>query len=381
MRKKRKKRILTVLVTALFLLESTTAFAAEIPISQSVQTVDGTRTLVQVFQVDRTVDPDSLVESDLKQGGYRYSRQSVVKKVLEKRDVKDVRESVRITVHTPGEAASEKQALLKMPAFLEYARDGYHGTLYAVPATLSGKISGRKTHTGTRQYQKTYEREYNDDSLIPKEQDGYRLSGVSWAEGSYLENSSVPEGYVATATYQKPYRYTSVTGWNYSMDYVGKAEKVDDHLVEYTVTYEGKKIGLFEKLFGKDGRLGTRPVLKLALLFAGLLLGGLLLLALLALLRALYRAWKYGKAVIYARDELTGGFYELGRKRLFGKEPVIRIDPLLAPAAVLFRVLLPAYLAGRIRGKVLRIEAAETVIEHKVEGKADLDEVIDIPVS
>lgn len=376
MKQKQKQRLCALSFLLFFTLLGPMAEASEIPISEETHRVDDRELLIQVYEVGRDVDPESLVEENPVRGKIRYQKASIVKKVLEESEEKEVTKTVTVTL--PGKNAQD--ALSKMPATILYEKEGFKGTLYAVPGSLKGSITGKTTHSGTKAIQKTYQREYNDDALIPQESDGFSLKDVNWEEGPFGENSSVPEAYVAKATYVKPYRYTTVNGWKYSMDYTGMAEKVNTDRVCYTVTYEGSPIGLLERLFGYDSPVTKNPFLKMLVWLVLFLLGLLLLASLLLLLRYLWRLLHESRAIVYARDELTGGFYEIKRKWLHGRDLKLEIDPLIAPASVLFRVKLPPMLAYRLKSRTLRIEAAETVLNHKIEGRKNTEEVIDVPV-
>lgn len=72
MRKTAVKPARVLMALSLMFLMSAQAFALEVPVSQTEQMVNGQQTLVKVFEVAPTVDPETLVEKDLMQNGYSY---------------------------------------------------------------------------------------------------------------------------------------------------------------------------------------------------------------------------------------------------------------------------------------------------------------------
>ena len=120
-------------------------------------------------------------------------------------------------------------------------------------SSLSGRETGRSNHSGYNTVTKSYTFDYNDDSLVPTSNNGYALSSISWSEGEYMDDSGIPENYVATATYRKGYSYSTVDGWEYTMSYVGDVTFKREDTIKYTLVYTGELIeepGFWESVFG-----------------------------------------------------------------------------------------------------------------------------------
>lgn len=233
-------------VLAMTLLMSTQAFALEVPVSQTEQMVNGQQTLVKVFEVAPETDPETLIEQGLEQNGYTYTMSSIVKDVVNEEDEKEITQEKTLTIDTSKEDAARIEALKSLPPIIEYEEDGYVGKLYPLVNTLELEETGRTSHSGSNRVTRTYTTAYNDDSQVPASisvsGSTYTRSSISWADGEYLEDSTIPENYVATVTYSKPYSYTTIDGFSAKMTYTGTVTKEINDLVRYTVTYLGTPI-------------------------------------------------------------------------------------------------------------------------------------------
>lgn len=225
------------------LLSTTIAFAAEVPVSQTEQNVDGKQILTKVFEVEPSVDPETLKEDGLEQNGFVYHLSSFTKEVYEIENRKEAVQEQTLELKSQKEQDAYIEALKILPQTLEYAQDGYEGTLYLQTGTIEIAETGRTTHTGTNKITKNYTVEYNDDSLIPETaaQNGttYNLSTISWSEGSYGEDETLPDNYVATATYTKGYSYSTVDGYVTTASYRGTVEATENTRIRYTAEYVG----------------------------------------------------------------------------------------------------------------------------------------------
>ena len=238
------------LATSLLMTE---AYALEIPVSQVEQMIDGRQTITQVFEVSPDVAPESLIQEEIIQHGYRFTMTSITKEAVLVEDEKEITQEQSVVVNVSDADKARLEALLSMPAFIEYDEEGYVGKLYPVVSSLSGRETGRTSHSGYNTVTKSYTFDYNDDSLVPTSNGGYALSNISWSEGEYMDDSGIPENYVATATYRKGYSYSTVDGWEYTMSYVGDVTFKREDTIKYTLVYTGEVIeepGFWESLFG-----------------------------------------------------------------------------------------------------------------------------------
>ena len=288
MRKTAEKTVRLVTVLAMALVMTTQVFALEVPVSQTEQMVNGQQTLVKVFEVDPDTDPETLIEQGLEQNGYAYSMTSIVKDVVNEEDEKEITQEQAVTIDTSKEDDARVEALKTLPPFIEYEEDGYIGKLYPLVNTLELEEAGRTSHSGSNKVTRTYTTAYNDDSEIPASisvsGSTYTRSSISWADGEYLDGTTIPANYVATVTFSKPYSYTTVDGYSATMTYTGTVQKEINDVVRYTVTYLGTPL-----------ETAPAPSFIVAIIFGVLLLSLIVAILLLAQKRGMLPNYKLPK--------------------------------------------------------------------------------------
>lgn len=381
------------LATSLLMTE---AYALEIPVSQVEQMIDGRQTITQVFEVSPDVAPESLIQEEIIQHGYRFTMTSITKEAVLVEDEKEITQEQSVVVNVSDADKARLEALLSMPAFIEYDEEGYVGKLYPVVSSLSGRETGRTSHSGYNTVTKSYTFDYNDDSLVPTSNGGYALSNISWSEGEYMDDSGIPENYVATATYRKGYSYSTVDGWEYTMSYVGDVTFKREDTIKYTLVYTGEVIeepGFWESLFGgKDdstnmgptgtnpnaGPTGTNPngtptdgtsssshsfpwgaVAGIFFIIVAIGAAGFGIYTLVCVLRD-------NRIDVYAEDPVSGEYTQMKSVWFKSKDSSITIDTLAAPAAQNFRVTLKPRLAAKLKGKVVTLRAGQNMIKHSI---------------
>lgn len=236
-----KKRVLTAIMAALMLSVSTfPALAAEIPISQTSETIGGVKKIVKVFEIAPDADPTPLTES-FTQGGLTYEMESITKSNSAIEKSKDIAQEHSVTVTASKEDAARADALKALPSYIAYDEDGYSGILYPVLSTMTLNETGRTPHSGVSTTTKQYTLEYNDESLVPgtvsENGQNYTMSSVTWSDGQ-TDDTGFPENYIANATYTRKYSYTTVDGYEATMLYTGTVKNAED-MMQYTVTYTG----------------------------------------------------------------------------------------------------------------------------------------------
>lgn len=374
------------LATSLLMTE---AYALEIPVSQVEQMIDGRQTITQVFEVSPDVAPESLIQEEIIQHGYRFTMTSITKEAVLVEDEKEITQEQSVVVNVSDADKARLEALLSMPAFIEYDEEGYVGKLYPVVSSLSGRETGRTSHSGYNTVTKSYTFDYNDDSLVPTSNGGYALSNISWSEGEYMDDSGIPENYVATATYRKGYSYSTVDGWEYTMSYVGDVTFKREDTIKYTLVYTGELIeepGFWDSLFGdKDdsaatnvGTVETNPngtsaddtssssrsfpwgaVAGFFFIIVAIGAAGFGVHTLVCVLRD-------NRIDVYAEDPVSGEYTQMKSVWFKPKDSSITIDTLEAPAAQNFRVTLKPRLAAKLKGKVVTLRAGQNMIKHSI---------------
>lgn len=96
----------------------TEAYALEIPVSQVEQMIDGRQTITQVFEVSPDVAPESLIQEEIIQHGYRFTMTSITKEAVLVEDEKEITQEQSIVVNVSDADKARLEALLSMPAFI-----------------------------------------------------------------------------------------------------------------------------------------------------------------------------------------------------------------------------------------------------------------------
>lgn len=265
--------------------------ASLIPVSQTEQMVNGTQTLTRIFEVGPEVDPDALREESITQSGYNYTLVSFTRESISREDSKTVTQERTVPVAGGDEAAALANALTTLPQEIDCEEEGYEGKLTLVASSIQVSETGRTAKKGSDSVTKTYTFEYNDDSLVPatiKDAKGRTLNRVrlTWAEGSYGPDGTIPENYVATAVYSRSYTYSTVDGYQATAQYAGEVALIERDAVRYTAQYAGTPIpveteapGVLESMFGParvnpDGTISGGHGGSWALFFLALAAGG-----------------------------------------------------------------------------------------------------------
>lgn len=371
----------------------TQAFAAEIPIEQTEREVNGQQTLVQVYEVPASTDPETLYTREFEKNGFYYELNGVVKDVDTETTKKDITQVMELTLSAKTEASAREEAIKYMRPSVEYDDGEFTGTLYVIPGSLQLAPVNERTVYGSRTVTKQYTMEYNDDSEIPQAvSDGgynYSISSINWQEGDMGEDGAMPENYIATAVYSR--RTSSVVndGYTATVEYAGTVGHEAPETVRYTVTYYGYPIvveepSFLDKLTGdtesrvviqRPGSMTTQQDAPQQEHTArkvnwDQLLSVLLVLAVVAALTmtvtAVLRYIILTSVVVYARDEHSGEDHRIQTSHLSKRKLAVDINYLKAPESRHFTVSIKRKFAGNLLGKVLTIQAGKKVIKHTV---------------
>lgn len=90
----------------------TEAYALEIPVSQVEQMIDGRQTITQVFEVSPDVAPESLIQEEIIQHGYRFTMTSITKEAVLVEDEKEITQEQSIVVNVSDADKARLEALL-----------------------------------------------------------------------------------------------------------------------------------------------------------------------------------------------------------------------------------------------------------------------------
>lgn len=375
---KKLTHVFMALMTAALMISSTigvTALAMEVPTSEVCQEVNGRQILTRVFTVSPDVDPSTLISADFEKDGFIYTFDSIIKTEQEFSDTK------RVTKSYDFESATKdlSQNIAQLPAYLEYEDDeGYVGELYLEPRSVTTEATGYHTTSRVVKAEVTYpDLTYNDPSLVPstttKNGTTLSLKDISWSEGAYLNDSSIPGTYTATATYSKTLYSKVADSYRVTAEYYGDVQQEGIETVEYTVTYLGTlPQHSFLGFTWTDG--GSSGSGSQSSSFGGAVLRGLLLIiALLAILVVLLWAlMKLIKAIrnmfviVQAQDDTTGEYKTTQRVRLKKNDLVIELDTLKAPGARHYMIMIPKKKAEALAGKIITIHSPQETFQHQV---------------
>ena len=260
------RRIIISLFVAIIVFSHNIVFAnddALVPVSETKEVLNGRHIVTRTFACELDDNTDMLDDS-FELDGYRYVYTSVVKNIKENAVTKEITTDDEI-IHTVDLSSKYKdsakdEALDALPQTIEYNQDGYVGTLNLVASTISVAETGRTNYKGVSTQTRTYEYQYNDDSLVPNTitYDGntYTSTGITWSEGSYAPDSPIPDSYIATVNYVRNYTYSAVDGYKATAYYTGNVTNTTK-TVEYVVTYTGTSLMLISVIdfFGNIGSL------------------------------------------------------------------------------------------------------------------------------
>ena len=233
-----------VLLMACVLL-TTSAFASEIPTAVTVQNLNGSQQYIKTFTIAPHTDPVALMEAPFDHEGYTYTYSSIVKEEHHNND-KRVQEEV-VVIETAKKDLSA--VLAHLSPTLQYAEDGYTGTLTLDHTTITTQAAGytNKSYTVT-ETKEVDNLASNDLSYVPstaiKEGKTLPLASVDWQvqATSLVGDILVPSQYKAVATYSSQSSYRAATGYITTATYAGEVSKNSMDSITYTITYAGEEI-------------------------------------------------------------------------------------------------------------------------------------------
>lgn len=375
--KKLTRLFLAVVSAVLVVSSSVTAHAMEVPNSEVCQEVNGRQILTRVFSVPPNVDPATLISADFEKDGFVYTFDSIIKTEKEFSDTKRVTKSYDFESDTNDLSKN----IMKLPAALRYRdEDGYVGQLYLEPRSVMTDATGYHTASNVVKSVVSYPGlEYNDPSLVPSttSKNGVTLSlaDVSWSEGGFLDDSSVPGTYTATATYRKTLYKQVADSYLITAEYYGEVQQEGIETIEYTVTYLGKTVQRNFLGFTWVDKTASTPSASTGVnSFGAVIMKGLLalvvllavLVGLLWVLLQLIKAYRNMFATVQAQDDTTGEYKVTQRVRLKKEDPTIELNTLKAPGARHYMITIPKEKAEAMMGKIITIHSTQQTFQHQV---------------
>ena len=190
-------------------------------------------------------EPSDKICEDFVQDGYFYTLESITKNadfIVDKKEHKEI-----VTVESQSKNIGDIMPLLAKTKTVTTA-DGYDGTLSLDESSITVEAKGYKTNSKTVQASRTYPNLLNADlAYIPKSitENGteLELADVNWQKDLTYnpDDYAIGERYFAEAVYQGAKRYSYVTGYTVTAEYMGEVTKETAQKDIYTLTFVGER--------------------------------------------------------------------------------------------------------------------------------------------
>lgn len=361
-----------------------------VPVEREQSEINGEMVITEVFEVPSYIDPNSLIKGTFESGGYLYSENFIVKAPHTEIREKDVELQYEQAVSSSNLSAH----LGELPASIAYDKEeGWEGVLHLNPQTVNIRTTKTSTKTSVESQTKTYNLEMNDPTLVPETCNGMPRTSLEFTPSGFIEGSSIPSGYIATATYSKSSSKKVASAWSMSAVYNGTVKFEDTNNFRYMVVYKGVVIpenGHIEDghivpnegYEWKDGdivpievpvveEVKTMSTPAKVLIGAGItiLLIGLCTGLVLFILWAIKKGLIYShKIVVQAQDDISGEYSVIQKVRIKTKAPNFTIDTLKAPSSRHFLCEMSGQMANKLRGRIINVSADGVVVtKHRVE--------------
>lgn len=203
------------------------------------------RVIEQIYELNHDQEPSAEIKQDFMQDGYFYTLESITKNTDFTVDKKEHRETV--TVESKSKNIGDIMPLLAKTKAVTTA-DGYNGTLNLNESSITVEAKGYKSGSKTIQASRTYPNLLNADlAYIPKSitENGteLELADVNWQRDMTYnpDDYAVGERYLAEALYQGTKKYSYVTGYTVTAEYMGEVTKETAQKDIYTLTFVGER--------------------------------------------------------------------------------------------------------------------------------------------
>lgn len=349
-------RRIAVLLLLLFLLP-TAASAAYVPEEVTEEDRDGRHMLVKTYTLSPQEDPAALEEAPFDLDGYHYTCMGTVQEAQSFQETRRHTEPYTLESSTDDLSA----ILAELPQSLEYANDGWTGTLTLDHTTIRTEAAGYTTRyytvTDTQHFTGL---ERNDPSGIPattvKNGVTLSLSGITWSAGGagVSGETLLPVSYTATATYTGTGSRKAATGYVTTASYAGDISTEGIRAVRYTVTYLGTE-------------LPPEPEPEEPFAFPWAVLTGMVILAVAGGVTVWWFFCLRPNTVIYAMNAKGVAYKKLGSQRMTVREPKLDLTRLREYPAGEASVEVKASLAHKLAGRMVAIQLYDGTRTHLVE--------------
>lgn len=199
----------------------------------------------QIYELNHDQEPSAEIKQDFAQDGYFYTLESITKNtdfIVDKKEHKEI-----VTVESQSKNIGDIMPLLAKTKAVTTA-DGYSGTLNLDESSIKVEAKGYKSGSKTIQASRTYPNLLNADlAYIPKSitENGteLELADVNWQKDLTYnpDDYAIGERYFAEAVYQGTKKYSYVTGYTVTAEYMGEVAKETAQKDIYTLTFVGER--------------------------------------------------------------------------------------------------------------------------------------------
>ena len=203
------------------------------------------RVIEQIYELNNDQEPSAETKQEFSQDGYFYTLESITKSEKSTTDTKEHKEIV--TVESQSKNIGDIMPLLAKTKDITTA-DGYNGTLSLDESSITVEAKGYKLGSKTIQALRTYPNLLNADlAYIPKSitENGteLELADVNWQRDMTYnpDDYAIGERYLAEALYQGTKKYSYVTGYVVTAEYMGEVTKETAQKDIYTLTFVGER--------------------------------------------------------------------------------------------------------------------------------------------
>ncbi len=355
-----------------------------IPVESTQETSGGSLQIREVYEVPESLDPEDLVKEDFVKDGCLWRHDTIVREAVSSTSEQEA----ELEFVSPSDSGDLAQAISLLPAKMVYDQDGYRGDLYLDPSTVTLTATDTTVQSSTEMETQVYQLDYNDPSLLPQSYAGLPLTSWTFADGPYIEGSSLPQYYEATAVYSATSSWQVPCAWELKASYRGTAVRNEETGIRYTVTYRGEVIPEGAQIIDGfivpegyelvDGRVQKiSPFAAILPWLPGIFTAALTLLVILLGLVLLYQIWRRGLLgpfwlTVYALDPDTGRkkavqYLWVSRKR---NTVTLRVGGL--PSATHYLCALSSWRASQLSGTTIRFfEHQQMVASHLISPASD----------
>ena len=203
------------------------------------------RVIEQIYELNHDQEPSDKICEDFAQDGYYYTLESITKSEKSTTDTKEHNEIV--TLESKSKNIGDIMPLLAKTKVVTTV-DGYNGTLNLDESSITVEAKGYKSGSKTIQALRTYPNLLNADlAYIPKSitENGteLELADVNWQQDLTYnpDDYAIGERYFVEALYQGTKKYSYVTGYVVTAEYMGEVTKETAQKDIYTLTFVGER--------------------------------------------------------------------------------------------------------------------------------------------